>query len=118
VAWTVEDADEIASDLAAIADHLVDAHLGHGHSFDEALALARRRIDAILDGRSRLGAAPRRGTRHVLEGNEYRHATMDRAIYWFTLDEAAQVVRVLGIFHGGQDHLGRMLARLTAEGGG
>ena len=41
-----------------------------------------------------------------------------RGYGWFMLDERARIVRVLGIFHGGQDHLGRMLARLIAEGEG
>ena len=39
-------------------------------------------------------------------------------MYWFTLDEVSETVRVLGIFHGGQQHLDRMLARLAAEGEG
>jgi hypothetical protein len=37
---------------------------------------------------------------------------MDRAIYWYDVDDRAQAVRVLGMFFGGQDHIRRMLIRL------
>ena len=41
-----------------------------------------------------------------------RHLTIDRAIYWFDVNEAEQRVRVLAIFFGGQDHVRHMLTRL------
>ena len=68
--------------------------------------------------KARPSAGPRvlQETPRAIGGLDLRHVTIDRAIYWFTLHEDAQVVRIEGIFHGGQDHLGRMLARLTAEG--
>ena len=59
---------------------------------------------------------PHSGTRHVVQGQEFRHITLNRAIFWFTLDEARRTICIEGIFHGGQDHLGRMLSRLTSEG--
>jgi len=41
--------------------------------------------------------------------------TIDRAIYWFDVDEAARKVRILAIFFGGQDHVRHMLVRLLRE---
>jgi hypothetical protein len=38
--------------------------------------------------------------------------TIDRAIYWFDVNEAEQRVRILAIFFGGQDHVRHMLTRL------
>lgn len=38
--------------------------------------------------------------------------TIDRAIFWFDLDEAERVVRILAVFFGGQDHIRHMLRRL------
>ena len=57
-------------------------------------------------------AAPFRGECHddLLPG--LRHLTIDRAIYWFDLNEAEQRVRVLAIFFGSQDHVRHMLTRL------
>jgi plasmid stabilization system protein ParE len=41
-----------------------------------------------------------------------RQVTKHRAVFYFTVDEAAERVRVLAVFFGGQDHLGLMLRRL------
>lgn len=77
--------------------------------------MAFQRVDAIARTRKTLVCAPHRGTRHDIGGLHYRHVTVDRAIYWFTLDEGAEVLRVEAIFFSGQDHAGRMFARLTSE---
>jgi len=41
-----------------------------------------------------------------------RHVAIDRAIYWFDVDEAERKLRILAVFFGGQDHVRRMLLRL------
>lgn len=116
MAWTTEDAEAVESDLEAIFEHLFDSHLHFGHTIREAGIMAAQRVDAIATRRLTLANAPHRGTRHSLGGRSYRHVTIDRAIYWFTLDEAAEVLRIEAIFFGGQDHLDRMFTRLQEEG--
>ena len=116
MAWKVEIRAEARADLDRIYDHLVQTHLAFGRSLEESVGLAERRSGAIREGLRRFEATPYRGTQHRLGDREYRHVTIDRAIYWFTLDEANALVRVIGIFHGGQNHLDRMFARLAAQG--
>ena len=117
LAWKIEESPRAQADLRAIFRHLYDVHRrDFGSEAGVARDLAAARVQAISKGRHRIAGAPHRGTRHAIGGLDLRHVTIDRAIYWFTLHEDAQVVRIEGIFHGGQDHLGRMLARLTAEG--
>ncbi|WP_425072030.1 type II toxin-antitoxin system RelE/ParE family toxin [Sagittula sp. S175] len=118
MAWTTEDAPEVETDLEAIYDHLFASHLGFGNSEREAAMLAAQRVDGIAATRLGIARAPYRGTQHTVRGRSCRHVTIDRAIYWFTLDEGAEVLRVEAIFFGGQDHAGRMFARLTSEGEG
>ena len=114
--WTIEDSDFVETDLVAIFEHLFASHLHFGPADRDAARMAVQRVDAIAKTRKTLADAPHRGIRHDVSGQVYRHITIDRAIYWFTLDEVAQVLRIEAIFFGGQDHLGRMFARLTAEG--
>lgn len=118
MAWTVDDSGFVTGDLDAIFDHLFDSYLGFGDPFERAFERATDRVNAIYLNRTRVAKSPHIGTLHSIRGRAYRHVTIDRAIYWFTLDEAAQAVRVLGIFHDGQDHLDRMMARLTDKGDG
>jgi plasmid stabilization system protein ParE len=60
----------------------------------------------------RLALFPERGASRddILPG--LRFMVMERAIYWYDVDDRAQAVRVLGMFFGGQDHIRRMLIRL------
>lgn len=36
-------------------------------------------------------------------------------VIWYRPDEDAGVIRVLGVFCGGEDHPGRMILRLTGD---
>ena len=121
MAWRIEVTHDAVEDQRRIFRHLFEIHrreFGHGPS--EAADKAERRSRAIDAGIVRIAKAVHIGTRHVIQGHEFRHLTIDRAIYWFTLDEAARCVRIEAIFFGGQDHVARMLDRLSArtEGGG
>lgn len=117
--WRVELADIAKEDLRAIFRHLFSVHHHHfGKRRFDAADAAEARVAKIASNATRLAKAPHIGTHHRFDGRDYRHVTIDRAVYWFALDDGAQAVRILGIFHGGQDHLDRMMARLTAEGGG
>ncbi len=117
MAWRVEVSPAARGDLNLIFDHLQTAFGDFGYSPDESASRAETRLRQIVAGLRRLALAPQRGTRHALPGRSLRHVTIDRAVYWFTLNEAAETVYVEGIFHGGQDHFGRMIQRLTQDPG-
>lgn len=112
MAWTVEFADEAERDLGLIVDHLLESYQEFGEGFQEAFARAEARVRMVRRAADRLGAAPHRGERHDALLPGLRHVTMDRAVYWFEVDEPVEQVRVLAVFWGGQDHRRRMLARL------
>ena len=116
--WRTEIRPSAQKDLQSIYRYLAATHQeAFGHDHRSAQDLARRRIVAIRDNIPRIAIAPHRGARVSHGERTYRHLTIDRAVYWFTLDEDRRVVSVEGVFFGGQDHLGRMLTRLTEEGG-
>jgi toxin ParE1/3/4 len=112
VAYKVVRSEDADRDLQAIFDHLIDSHLGFGETPSEAIRLAAVRLGKIHGAMARLGKLPHQGT---LEPNllpDLRHVTKDRAIFYFTADDAAEVVTVLAIFFGGQDHQRAMLKRI------
>ncbi|OAN70946.1 hypothetical protein A8B82_21875 [Sulfitobacter sp. EhC04] len=115
MAWTVEFRPSAESDIAVIFDHLVQSHLDFGHDTASAVSLASGRINSIVQNRQRIAIAPERGGRIFSNNRTYRHLTIERTIYWFTLDEVSQIIQIEAIFHGGQDHLQHMLARLTGK---
>ena len=110
--FRLEFSAEAERDFELIFDHLFDSYRGFGEHVVAALDHAETRVMAIRAAANRILTAPHRGERHddVLPG--LRHLTIDRAIYWFDVDEARRTVRVLAVFLGGQDHRRRMLARL------
>jgi len=100
-------------DLDAIFDFLIASHMGFGESVEAAFARASARVAQIkLDMRS-LGKAPHQGTLLPKLMPSLRSVTKDRAIFYFTADDEARVVRVLAVFFGGQDHQRAMLKRLA-----
>ena len=102
-------------DLELVFDHLFDSYRSLGEPLGDALDHAAARVKGVRTGANRILTAPHRGERHddILPG--LRHLTIDRAIYWFDVDEARGTVRVLAVFFGGQDHVRRMLRRLLAD---
>ncbi|MGJ3230596.1 MAG: type II toxin-antitoxin system RelE/ParE family toxin [Oceanicaulis sp.] len=99
-------------DLERIYEHLVDANRLFGHSFSEADARAKSRIDKLLDAVSGLQRSPLRGTRRPQLGERVRFIAFERSVVWFEVDQARREVHVLAIFHGGEDHQARMIRRL------
>ena len=110
--FRIEFSAEAERDFGLIFDHLFESYLGFGENVEAALDHCEARISDIRQEADRLASAPFRGESHddLLPG--LRHLTIDRAIYWFDVDEAEQRVRVLAIFFGGQDHVRHMLTRL------
>ena len=110
--YRIEFAEVSERDLELIFDHLFESYLGLGESTVLALEHASVRIRDIRAAAESLTLFPERGLARgdILPG--LRFMVMDRAIYWYDVDDQAQAVRVLGIFFGGQDHIRRMLIRL------
>ena len=102
-------------DLELIFDHLFGRYRSLGEPLEDALDRAAARVMDVRAAANRILTAPYRGESHgdMLPG--LRHLTIDRAIYWFEVDEGRRTVRVLAVFFGGQDHVRRMLRRLLAD---
>ena len=113
--FAIEFSAESERDFELIFDHLFESYLGFGESTAEALERAAQRIIGIRAAAERLTAFPVRGTLRddILPG--VRYLAIDRAIYWYDVDETARKVRILAIFFGGQDHLRHMLVRLLRD---
>jgi toxin ParE1/3/4 len=99
-------------DLEILFDHLVEVHQALGDPPGEAFERAAARVRAVETDMERLGLAPHQGTLREDLRPGLRQATRNRAVFYFEIDEVRQELRVLAVFFGGQDHLGRMLARL------
>jgi plasmid stabilization system protein ParE len=112
MSFAVEFSAESERDFELIFDYLFASYSGFGESPEEALEHAAQRIMGIRKAADRLTAFPIRGIARddILPG--VRYLTIDRAIYWFDVDEPAKRVRILAIFFGGQDHVRQMLIRL------
>jgi toxin ParE1/3/4 len=110
--YKIEFAPESLRDLELIFDHLVDSYMAFGDTADEAIDRAAHRINAIRKATARLAIFPVRGAARddVLPG--LRSLAIDRATYWFEIDETAKKIAVLAVFFGGQDDIRRMLVRL------
>lgn len=100
-------------DLSLIFDHLFKTYQDLGDAPDEAFGRASARIRSIEEEMGALGRAPFQGTLWPDLLPDLRWVTKSRAIFYFQVDEAAGVVRILAVFFGGQDHRMNMLLRLS-----
>ncbi len=113
--FRLEFSAEAERDLELIFDHLFDSYRRLGEPLEDTLDHAAARVMGVRAAANRIPTAPYRGKSHedILPG--LRHLTIDRAIYWFDVDEGRRTVRVLAVFFGGQDHVRRMLRRLLED---
>lgn len=113
--YRLERSPQATRDLRSILRFLIRSHRGFGESFGGAKERASRRVLQIEAAMERLARLPKQGTlrAHLMPG--LRSVTKDRAIFYFTVDDEAHVVRVLAVFFGGQDHQRAMLKRLLGE---
>jgi len=102
-------------DLELIFDHLFDTYQELGDRSDIALERAAERLVGIEDDLSRLGEVPFKGTLEPKLMGGLRHVTKNRAVFYFTVDETIETVRVLGVFFGGQDHRRHILVRIATN---
>lgn len=101
--------------MRAIFAFLVRTQIGFGHEFEDAKSLAAKRLGAITAAMAQIGDVPHQGTRRDAMIPGLRSVTKDRAVFYFTVDDDAQVVRVLAVFFGGQDHQDAMVRRLMTK---
>lgn len=112
MAYKVTRAADVALDLELIFDFLVEAAEGFGEDTETAFRRAEQRLGEIEVGMEGLGDVPHQGTLRPHLGDRIRNVTKGRAVYYFEADNDRQVVRVLAVFFGGQDHDARILLRL------
>lgn len=112
MSWRIEFSEAAERDVELLFQHFADSYVEFGDSRREASERAVERIGRILDTAERIVTAPHRGENHddLLPG--LRHLTLDRAIYWYRIDDVQRTVSVLAIFFGGEDHQRKMLVRL------
>jgi toxin ParE1/3/4 len=99
-------------DLDLIFDHLVESYARLGEAPADAVNLAASRILTIKEDMNAIGRAPYQGALmdHMAAG--LRSVTENKAVFYFDVDGATQVVRILAIFFSGQDHRRYMQRRL------
>lgn len=99
-------------DLDLIFDHLVESYIRLGEAPADAVSAAANRVSAIKADMNAIARAPYQGTlvNHLAAG--VRSVTKNKAIFYFEINDAAQIVLILAIFFGGQDHQRHMVKRL------
>jgi plasmid stabilization system protein ParE len=112
MAYKVLRSKDTQRDLALIFDHLVDSHIALGEQTRSAFERASHRTEKIENDMLLLGKAPFQGTLRPELMPGLRNVTKDKAIFYFTVHEDLEEVRVLAVFFGGQDHVRKMLMRL------
>jgi toxin ParE1/3/4 len=110
--YRIEFAESAERDLELIFDHSFESYAGFGKGTYPVLEHTAQRSRDVCANAERLELFPKRGIARgdILPG--LRFMVMERAIYWYDVDDQTRAVRVLGIFFGGQDHIRRMLIRL------
>lgn len=112
--WTVEFAAAAEDDFGLIFEHLAQVYRDLGDDPDVAFDRAEQRLNGILATARTLANVPFQGTLTPDIGEGLRFVRKDKAVFWFVADETRQIVQVLAVFFGGQDHTRHMLARLLA----
>ena len=115
--WRTEFAADAERDFELIFDHLFNAYEDFGEPRADAFERAVQRVERIRTAAEGISRAPHRGTLREDIAAGLRHVTVDRAVFWFDLDDATKTVRILAVFFGGQDHVRHMLARLLDRPG-
>lgn len=113
--YRIERSSPAERDLDAIFDFLIESYLYFGDDVARAFDRATARVERIKEDLRSLGRTPHQGTRDDQFSPSLRHVTKDRAVFHFTVDDDARVVRVLAVFFGGQDHQRAMLRRLKGQ---
>ncbi|WP_425050734.1 type II toxin-antitoxin system RelE/ParE family toxin [Psychromarinibacter sp. S121] len=108
-------AEGVDADIELIFDFLFEAACDFGESEGDAFDLAVRRITEIQKAMRELGYAPHQGSLLPHLGAGIRNVTKGRAVFYFDTDDTRQVLRILAVFFGGQDHQAGILMRLLGR---
>ena len=103
--WSLEFSADAERDFELIFDHLVKSYLEFGEDSDVAFERAVERIRGIRISANKLALAPKQGTLRPDILESLRFVRLDKAVFWFVLDEGQKIVRVLAVFFGAQDHI-------------
>ena len=112
MAYEVLRAVAVVRDLDLIFDFLMTAAEAFGESPEDAFARAAGRIAAIESDLEALGRAPHQGTLRLHLGKTVRNVTKNRVVFYFEVDDTKQILRILAVFFGGQDHDAHILLRM------
>ena len=110
--YRLERGENVTRDLEAIYDFLFASYVSFGEHAEHGAAAVCDRVTRIEISLEALAALPHQGTLRPDFLSGLRSVTKDRAVFYFTVDDEAGVVRVLAVFFGGQDHQREMLKRL------
>ena len=113
MAFKVVRSTQFDYDLDFIHDHLIESYMGLGDAFSDAFERAANRIEVIETDMEALARSPYQGTLSPEIAPGLRHVTKNRAIFYFQVDEERQIIMVLAVFFGGQDHGQRIVKRLA-----
>jgi plasmid stabilization system protein ParE len=113
MAFKVVRSTEFDWDLDFIHDHLVESYIDLGDTFSDAFDRAEARIDIIEADLEALAQSPHQGTLSPEIAPGLRHVTKNRAIFYFQVDSEQQIILVLAVFFGGQDHVRHIQKRLN-----
>lgn len=111
VPYRIEVTRSAREDLREIFRYLRDTYVGFGEDWDSAGRRARERIVDIRRDMMSISNVPHQGTLSTRSGTGIRHVTKKRAILYFVVDDDKEIVEVIAIFYGGQDHLAHMRKR-------
>ncbi|MDX8350404.1 type II toxin-antitoxin system RelE/ParE family toxin [Cognatiyoonia sp. IB215446] len=110
--WRIEFAADVGHDFALIFDHLLAAYVDFGDPGDVALDRAAVRIRAIQADAEKLAELPFQGTLLHDIVPDVRFVRRNNAVFWFRPDAETEVVRILAVFFGAQDHIRHMMVRI------
>jgi plasmid stabilization system protein ParE len=113
--YELQRGEQVSADLEGIYDFLFVSYVEFGEHLEDADAIAAERVVQIENAMEALADLPHQGTRHDAWIPGLRNVTKDRAVFYFTVDDEARVVRVLAVFFGSQDHQRAMLRRLRRK---
>jgi plasmid stabilization system protein ParE len=104
MAFKVIRSTEVDWDLDLIHDHLLASYTDLGEAFPDAFNRAESRIETIEADMEALARSPYQGTLSPEIAPGLRHVTKNRAIFYFQVDDEQQIILVVAVFSGGQDH--------------
>lgn len=112
--WAVEFAEAAERDFELIFDYLLKSYQEFGDDFDTAFDRAEQRIGAIHTSARDLAKIPFQGTLCPDILPNLRFVRRNKAVFWFVAKKDQEIVQILAVFFGSQDHTRHMLARLLS----